>query len=161
MTQETIYIKVKYSTTTTKVEGYFPDSVKYPNNVIDEDAQTIDGSPYIKITQEQHEAAMGKEMAVVDGAFVEYVMPDDEALVFYKDSLTSQIKGEARSRIFTNYSDHDQRNILMSGDAVNIADMNAAITQIRNKSNDLEASLAEMTLDELKAFDPSNDSNWG
>lgn len=160
MTQETKKIKVKYNATTTKVEGYYPSSIKYPNNVIDEEAKTIDGSPYIEVAQEEHEAALGKEMAVVDGSFVEYIMPNDEALVFYLNSNTSAVKSEARTRILDLYSEHDQRNILMSGDALNISDMNAAITAIRNKSNELESSLSSMTLEELIAFDPSNDNNW-
>lgn len=42
----------------------------------------------------------------------------------------------------------------------NAAACKAAITAIRVKSNDLERSLDNMTLDELKRFDPTNDSNW-
>lgn len=36
----------------------------------------------------------------------------------------------------------------------------SVITAIRVKSNELEDSLDSMTLDQLKAFDPTDDSNW-
>lgn len=81
-----ILIKVKYNQETTKVKGYYPSSIKYNNIVIDEVAKTIDGSPYIEITEEEHQAALGKEMAVVDGALVEYTKTDDELIAELKNS---------------------------------------------------------------------------
>lgn len=78
--------KVKYNQETTKVEGYLPSFMNYPNNVIDEEAKTIDGSPYIEITEEEHKAALGKEMAVIDGAFVEYTKTDNELIAELKNS---------------------------------------------------------------------------
>lgn len=79
-------VKVKYNQTTTKVEGYFPSNLRYPNNAIDEQAKTIDGSPYIEVTKEEHEANLGKKMAVVGGSFVEYVKTNDELLQEAKSS---------------------------------------------------------------------------
>ena len=72
-------IKVKYNQETTKVMGYFPDSVNYTNNIIDEEAKTIDGSPYIEITEAEHQAALELNMpAVVDGVIVEYTKTNQE-----------------------------------------------------------------------------------
>lgn len=79
-------IKVKYNQETTKVEGYLPSFMNYPNKVIDKKAKTIDGSPYIEITEEEHQAALGKEMAVVDGVLVEYTKTDDELIAELKNS---------------------------------------------------------------------------
>jgi len=83
-------IKVKYNQETTKVEGYLPSFMNYPNNVIDEVAKTIDGSPYIEITKEEHQAALGKEMAVVDGALVEYTKTDNELIAGLKNSKLTE-----------------------------------------------------------------------
>ena len=73
-------IKVKYNATTTKVEGYFPNSINYLNNTIDEEAKTIDGSPYIEVTNEERQNSLGKQMCVVDGIFQEYSKSDSELL---------------------------------------------------------------------------------
>ena len=85
-----ILIKVKYNQETTKAEGYYPSFMNYPNNVIDEEAKTIDDSPYIEITEEEHQAALGKEMAVVDGALVEYTKTDDELIAGLKNSKLTE-----------------------------------------------------------------------
>jgi hypothetical protein len=80
-------IKVKYNKETTKVEGFYPSFIKYNNIVIDEDAKTIDGSPYIEITEEEHQAALELNIAaVVDGALVEYTKTDEELVTELKNS---------------------------------------------------------------------------
>lgn len=79
-------IKVKYNQETTKVEGFYPSSIKYNNIVIDEDAKTIDGSTYIEITEEEHQEALGKQMAVVDGVIVEYTKTNQELVDELKNS---------------------------------------------------------------------------
>lgn len=80
-------IKVKYNQETTRVEGYFPIFIKYNNIVIDEDAKTIDGSPYIEITEEEHQEALELNIAaVVDGALVEYTKTIDEIITELKNS---------------------------------------------------------------------------
>lgn len=88
--EKIISFKVKYNQETAKVEGYLPSFMNYPNNVIDEVAKTIDGSPYIEITEEEHQAALGKEMAVVDGALVEYTKTDDELIAGLKNSKLTE-----------------------------------------------------------------------
>jgi len=85
-------IKVKYNSKTTLVEGYFPSFITYLNNIIDVEARTIDSSPYIEITEEQHQAAFGKKMCVVDGIFQEYVAPDSALLEQGKISKIEQCK---------------------------------------------------------------------
>jgi len=60
-------VKVNYDIETTLVKGYYPDIINYAS--IPE--------PYIAITEEQHEIALGKQMCVVDGIFQEYIIPNN------------------------------------------------------------------------------------
>jgi len=60
-------IKVNYDTETTLVKGYYPDIINYAS--IPE--------PYIEITEEQHQIALGKQMCVVDKIFQEYIIPNN------------------------------------------------------------------------------------
>jgi len=60
-------VKVNYDTETTLVKGYYPDIINYAS--IPE--------PYIEITEEQHQIALGKQMCVVDGIFQEYIIPNN------------------------------------------------------------------------------------
>jgi hypothetical protein len=60
-------IKVNYDIETTLVKGYYPDIINY--------ASIPD--PYIAITEEQHQIALGKQMCVVDGIFQEYIIPNN------------------------------------------------------------------------------------
>lgn len=80
-------IKVKYNQETTKVEGYYPSFINYKNIVVDEDAKTIDGSPYIEITEEEHQAALELNIAaIVDGKLTEYTKTDQELVEELKNS---------------------------------------------------------------------------
>jgi hypothetical protein len=60
-------VKVNYDIKTTLVKGYYPDIINYAS--IPE--------PYIEITEEQHQIALGKQMCVVDGIFQEYIIPNN------------------------------------------------------------------------------------
>lgn len=73
-------IKVKYNSTTNIVNGYFPENVNYKNNAIDTELKTIDGEPYVEITQEEWEANRAKQMVVENGIYKEYVKSDNELL---------------------------------------------------------------------------------
>jgi hypothetical protein len=73
-------IKVNYDITTTKVKGYYPDSINYAS--IPE--------PFIEITDGEHQEALGKTMCVVGGIFQEYVTPDSVLLEQGKQSKTAQ-----------------------------------------------------------------------
>ena len=80
-------INVKYNQETTKVEGFYPSFINYTNNIIDEEAKTIDGSPYIEVTEEEHQSALELNMAaVVDGKLTEYTKTDDELITELKTS---------------------------------------------------------------------------
>ena len=75
-------IKVNYDTETRLVTGYYPDSINYAS--IPE--------PYIEISNEQHQEALGKQMCVVDGFFQEYITPDNVLLEEGKKSKIAQLK---------------------------------------------------------------------
>ena len=85
-------IKAKYNQQTTLIEGYFPSFINYPNNVINTEAKTIDGSPYIEISDEEHQETLGKQMCVVNGVYQEYVKPLDVQLQETKASKIAQCK---------------------------------------------------------------------
>ena len=62
-------IRIKYNLHTTLIEGNYPVSTNYKNTVINEEDKTIDGSPYIEITDEEHQANLGKTMCVKNGVY--------------------------------------------------------------------------------------------
>lgn len=93
-------IKAKYNQQTTLVEGYFPNFVNYPSYTINIEAKTIDDSPYIEITEDQYQAALGKQMCVIEEVFQEYVTPND---VLLKEGKASKIQETKTKRdIFLN-----------------------------------------------------------
>ena len=63
-------IKVNYDIETTLVKGYYPDAINYAS--IPE--------PYIEISGKEHQEALGKQMCVINGAFEEYVTPNNVLL---------------------------------------------------------------------------------
>ena len=102
-----------------------------------------------------------------------------------KEDIITQIKKEAGRRIIKAYPEWRQRNHMAAvidiqnkelvalkanttytPSADEVATITAAQTAknqvfaIRTKSDQLETSLDSMTLAELEAFDPTNDSNW-
>jgi hypothetical protein len=60
-------IKINYDTETTLVKGYYPDKINY----------TLIPKPYIEISEEEHQEALGKQMCVIDGIFQEYIIPNN------------------------------------------------------------------------------------
>lgn len=176
-------IKVKYNKETTKVEGFYPSFIKYNNIVIDEDAKTIDGSPYIEITEEEHQEALSKQMAVVDGKLIEYVSPTyTEDL---RASLQSAVNSEASDRIVSEYPLYKQNNLTMALCAIQNKElcqlkkgvvyeltkedietikaydaMQAYILNCKSKCTAMQESLEGMTKQELESYDVTNDTNW-
>lgn len=73
-------IRVKYNQITSLVEGYFPKNISYNKNKINKKTKTIDGSPYIEITNEEHQSNLSKAMCVIDGVYQEYTKPEAELL---------------------------------------------------------------------------------
>ena len=66
-------------------------------------------------------------------------------LIEAKEDKISQIKSKAQQLIVAQYPDYKQRNILMSGDEIAIADMNAFIEPIRIRSNKIESDINDCT----------------
>lgn len=130
----------------------------------------------------------GKEVDLTQAEIEEFnsnILSDAEIQQRLKDSLTTKIKQEASARIVAAYPEWKQRNhiaavvdiqnkelialkanttyTLSADELATVAAAQAAKTEIFNiraKSDELEASLESMTLTQLKAFDPTNDSNW-
>lgn len=75
-------VKVNYDTETTLVKGYYPDAINYAS--IPE--------PYIEISDEKHQEALGEQMCVVDGVFQQYVKPINVQLQEAKASKIAQCK---------------------------------------------------------------------
>jgi hypothetical protein len=73
-------IRVKYNPITSLVEGYFPKNISYNKNKINKKTKTIDGSPYIEITNEEHQSNLSKIMCVIDGIYQEYIKAEAELL---------------------------------------------------------------------------------
>lgn len=71
-------IKVNYDITTTKVKGYYPDSINYAS--IPE--------PFIEIEDSAQDNL--KQMCVVNGVYQEYVTPDSVLLEQGKQTKTAQ-----------------------------------------------------------------------
>lgn len=78
-------IRVKYNPTTYLVEGYFPKNISYNKNKINKKIKTIDGSPYIEITNEEHQSNLSKTMCVIDGVYQEYIKPEAELMTEAKN----------------------------------------------------------------------------
>lgn len=68
------------------------------------------------------------------------------------ENLKTKIKNYARASILANYSEVDQRNILMSGDIEKIAEMNNLILGIRETSKKMRESLKDLTREQLETF---------
>lgn len=68
------------------------------------------------------------------------------------ENLKISIKNLASKTILANYSDIDQRNILMGGDAKEIAKMNTFISGIRKASKNMQNSLVNLNRSELETF---------
>jgi esterase/lipase superfamily enzyme len=86
-------IKVNYDIETTLVKGYYPDIINY--------ASIPD--PYIAITEEQHQIALGKQMCVVDGIFQEYIIPNNILLEQLKKEKKNELKFNRQTFQYSNF----------------------------------------------------------
>jgi flagellar biosynthesis chaperone FliJ len=68
------------------------------------------------------------------------------------ENLKTSIKNLASKTILANYSETDQRNILMGGDAKEISTMNTFISKIRKASKNMQNSLDNLSRKELETF---------
>tara|TARA_R110000868_G_C10828415_1_gene759171 strand:+ start:825 stop:1208 length:384 start_codon:yes stop_codon:yes gene_type:complete len=71
-------MKVKYNKITGLIEGYFPSQLHYPSNIIDLQNETIDGSPYITMTLEDHRRMTDKKVKVENGIIREITQEEDQ-----------------------------------------------------------------------------------
>jgi len=96
-----------------------------------------------------------------NGSTVVYVDVDDA-----KDKLAPSIKTEASKRILALMSEWRQRNVIADLSSSNADTKSAAETEwakvvaIRTKSNEVEASVASMSDEQILNFDASDDAHW-
>ena len=83
-----------------------------------------------------------------------------------KEKLTPHVKAEAGRRILAIMPEWKQRNVIADLSSSN-ADTKAAaevewakVVAIRVKSNEVEASIASMSDEQILAFDAADDSHW-
>ena len=78
----------------------------------------------------------------------------------WREQRVEWVKTEASRRIEAVYPLWKQVNILRDGTADEIQAMRVAINAVRNKSDVLEALVATMTIDELKALRVNDEAYW-
>lgn len=96
-----------------------------------------------------------------------------DGTVLFEDSAEAQtllsphVKVECERRILAIMPSWKQRNVIADLSSTN-ADTKAAaetewakVVAIRTKSNQIEASIASMTDEQIIAFDAADDSHWG
>jgi len=104
------------------------------------------------MTQEEirklpHKVVDGIAIALTEEEIAFHTAP--QPLEEIRENLRTTIKNHARDSILKNYPEVDQRNILMSGDASAISEMNKFITNIREAATKMKNSLENMTREEL------------
>ncbi len=104
-------IRVKYNKKTNLVTGYFPDFMNYKNNVIDKKNKTIDGEPYIEITQEEWKNGNNKKMIIENGIYKKYVKSNDELLQEAKNHAIGNRKQYLKSSFEEICIDYEIDNI--------------------------------------------------
>jgi hypothetical protein len=87
-------IRARYDPTTRIVDGYFPNNLNYPNNIIDDENCTIDGKPFVLITNKEHQDNSDKKMCVIDQIFQEYIPPLNEQLTSVKATKIAEIEAK-------------------------------------------------------------------
>lgn len=100
-------------------------------------------------------------MTINRGAVVIYIDADDA-----QAKLTPNVKAEASKRILAIMPSWKQRNVIADLSSTN-ADTKAAavtawaaVTAIRTKSNEIEASISSMSDEQILNFDASDDAHW-
>ncbi|MDG1416115.1 MAG: hypothetical protein P8R39_12240 [Alphaproteobacteria bacterium] len=100
-------------------------------------------------------------MTINRGSTVIYIDAADA-----QEKLTPNVKAEAAKRILAIMPEWRQRNVIADLSSDN-ADTKAAavtawaaVTAIRTKSNEVEASIASMSDEEILNFNASDDAHW-
>ena len=174
-------LRVQYDSSSGDILGYYPTNINYNN--VDVETQTIDGHPYVQIPEIKKN--LHKQMEVKNGVYQERIK---DPLVIRADLLSQQIqniKGEAARRINSQYPLWKQSNI--QGQAIDILcreqkqkaidpsyriseqdksvlreakSIKSGIAYLQEKSNTLEASLSQLSIEELETFNCADESNW-
>jgi len=90
---------------------------------------------------------------------------DISALAALKKSKTTELKKEAERRIHTEYSIHNQLNIIMESivnqSSAELNSMNLFIKNVRTKSNKLEVLIySKVSIDGILNINVSEDERW-
>ena len=174
-------LRVQYDSSSGDILGYYPTNINYNN--VDVETQTIDGHPYVQISES--EKTLHKQMEVKNGVYQERIK---DPSVIRADLLAQQIqniKEEASRRINKEYPLWKQSNI--QGQAIDILcceqqqkaidpsysiseqdktvlreakSVKSGIAYLQEKSNALEASLTQLSIEELETFNCADESNW-
>ena len=80
-------VKVRYESS--KGITFYPEFIDYPNTNIDLENHTIDGAPYIEISEQEWIANLGKELRIINGVLQEYIPSLDERRSALKYKLIS------------------------------------------------------------------------
>jgi len=94
-----------------------------------------------------HKVVDGIAIPLTEEEIAEHTAP--QPLEEIKAILDLRIKNYAKAAILANYSEEDQRNILMSGNVLEISKMNEFISGIRITSKNMRESLVDMTREKL------------
>ena len=151
-------LRVQYDSSSGDILGYYPTNINYNN--VDVETQTIDGHPYVQISES--EKTLHKQMEVKNGVYQERIK---DPSVIRADLLAQQIqniKDQAYTRITAIYPITKQLNLIYA-QAFEQDDYQAMVTFIENirmKSNALELKIAKYTVKQLETFDCSDDKHW-
>ena len=174
-------LRVQYDSSSGDILGYYPTNINYNN--VDVETQTIDGHHYIQIAES--EKNLHKQMEVKNGVYQERIK---DPSVMRADLLAQQIqniKQEAARRINDRCPLWQQSNI--QGQAIDILcfeqqqkaidpsyriseqektvlreakTIKSGIAYLQEKSNLLEASLSQLSFEELETFNCADESHW-
>ncbi len=106
-----ILIKAKHNLTTKLVNGHYPSNINYKNNKIDTVAKTIDGEPYIEISEKEWKDNGHKQMIIDNDIYKEYVKSDAELLQEVKNQAIGNRKQYLKSSFEDICIDYEPDNI--------------------------------------------------
>jgi len=128
-------IKAKYNSETGLVIGYYPDNLSYKNNTFDINEKTVDGSPYIDISEKEWEGNIGEQMAVEDGIYQLYIKSSEELIDEAKNNKCAEILTQRDIKILedsTRYAEGIAADAIVEEmtdiDSINNFDANSAFS---------------------------------
>lgn len=163
-------VKISYDTKTFFISGYYPDNINYTNNT--DYQQIIKDGNYTEVSEEEYllflQDGKQRKYNTKKKQFVIYEISEEELLQSKKTSTIQQTKSKASKRITLKYPLYKQTNIQSAylsdpteENLTKLNECNSFITNIRSKSNLIEADINKCTsLEELNSIDISSDSLW-